>query len=161
MAATGLSRAASTPNHRPQRTPAAFVDLDPSLPAPSEPLSQVVRQRRSPRHGEEVELVATRGARVDASRHRRRPVVAGRVPVIRHHEGAGRAIAAELHRYRERHGAYPPSLVDAGIVPPSHGYGPWQYEPGDNGFSLAVGDYARDGFVLIYNHANGTWGIDR
>lgn len=72
----------------------------------------------------------------------------------------GDQMIALIERYRELHGEYPPSLVDAGITPPIHGYEPWQYQRGGDYFILAVGDYARDDFVLYYISGKHGWYLD-
>jgi hypothetical protein len=60
-----------------------------------------------------------------------------------------RAVAA-VERFRSENGRYPESLAEAGAELPPTRYGPWRYTPDGGGFCLAVGDYARDGFVFYY-----------
>lgn len=72
----------------------------------------------------------------------------------------GESMIAAVEVYRQRHGEYPPSLADAGVAPPAVGYGPWRYLRTGAYFSLAVGDYGRDGFVLSYVSGGRGWYLD-
>ncbi|QEL14247.1 hypothetical protein [Limnoglobus roseus] len=72
----------------------------------------------------------------------------------------GERMIAAVERYRTQHGEYPATLEDAGITPPSHGYGPWQYGHNDNSFWLIVGDYGKDWFVLSYVSGDRGWYLD-
>lgn len=73
----------------------------------------------------------------------------------------GETLIVAIEGHRLRHGAYPSSLAAVGIDPPSHGYGPWQYDRGEAYFSLAVRNYGRDGFVLSYVSGGRGWYLDQ
>jgi hypothetical protein len=69
-----------------------------------------------------------------------------------------------LEQYRAAHGEYPSRLEDAGIPTPSTRYGALRYEAsrdsaGNPRYWLAVGDYARNGFVSTWRSERGAWGL--
>ena len=66
-----------------------------------------------------------------------------------------------IERFRQANGRYPASLAEASCSPRADTHGRWQYEvwPDGTTFSLKVGDYERDGFVL-YLGDDGKWRVD-
>lgn len=70
--------------------------------------------------------------------------------------------APVLERYRQAHGEYPPTLQAAGIATPATRYGPLQYTPrratdGTPAYSIAFGDYFRNGFSAWWESESGKW----
>ena len=73
--------------------------------------------------------------------------------------------APALERYRQTHGAYPPTLEAAGIATPRTEYGPLQYtawrtREGAPAYSVSFGDYYRNGFTAYYDSRQGEWQLD-
>ncbi|MEM6471245.1 MAG: hypothetical protein AAF802_16915 [Planctomycetota bacterium] len=73
----------------------------------------------------------------------------------------GQPIADALTTYNSKHGAYPPSLLDAGVTVHPTFYGEWRYRVSEGGQSctLAVGDYSRYLFEVWWTPEKG-WYID-
>jgi hypothetical protein len=67
-----------------------------------------------------------------------------------------------LDVYRREHGRYPTALAEAGCAPRWNAYGGWQYEPRSDGqsWSLRVGSYSEDGFVLERSTGDASWSWD-
>jgi hypothetical protein len=69
-----------------------------------------------------------------------------------------------LEAWRAAHGEYPSTLEEAGIQVPATPYGPVRYQAyrdaaGIPRYSLAVGDYVRNGFVDTWRSERGEWGL--
>lgn len=66
-------------------------------------------------------------------------------------EAVGDHMIEALEAHHARTGTYPVSLEAAGIVPEPNNFGGWHYSSGGAGafFTLWVGEYNRDGFVLM------------
>jgi hypothetical protein len=74
----------------------------------------------------------------------------------------GDRIVAALESYRAVKDAYPVRLEDAGVRPAWNRFGGWEYESRDDGrhWSLSVGDYMSDGFVLYRSSERPDWSVD-
>jgi len=74
----------------------------------------------------------------------------------------GDRIVAALESHRAVKDAYPARLVDAGVHPAWNRFGGWDYESRDDGrhWSLSVGDYMSDGFVLHRSSEQPVWSVD-
>jgi hypothetical protein len=74
-------------------------------------------------------------------------------------------ITPALERYRQAHGAYPPTLEAAGVKPPQTRYGPLRYhvgrvQPTPPYYSLSFGDAQTNGFVAHWDSKTGEWTRD-
>ena len=74
----------------------------------------------------------------------------------------GEAFMASIEHYAGQHdGAYPPSLVAAGVEAPKTRWGRWEYHLKPDGkVSVSIGDYGHDGFTLFWQPGYG-WYLDR
>lgn len=74
----------------------------------------------------------------------------------------GDSIIAALEAYRREHGRFPATLAEADLAPRWNRYGGWSYAPRDGGrsWSLQVGEYDRDGFVLYRQAGDENWQWD-
>jgi hypothetical protein len=73
--------------------------------------------------------------------------------------------APALERYRQDHGAYPPTLEAAGIATPRTKYGPLRYTPGrakdgTPAYSIAFGDYFLNEFTAWWDSESREWYLD-
>lgn len=73
--------------------------------------------------------------------------------------------APALERYRQMHGAYPPTLAAAGVATPETIYGPleyraWRDKDGTPRYSVSYGDYNRNGFSASWSSETKKWYVD-
>lgn len=76
------------------------------------------------------------------------------------------SIAPTLERYRQTHGAYPPTLEAAGIKTPETRYGQLHYEArrendGTPVYSISFGHYLNNGFVTWWDSDSRKWYLDQ
>jgi hypothetical protein len=83
-------------------------------------------------------------------------------PPIRELKRDGNRMVEAFERFRSANGHYPDSLGEVGVMPPTTRYGRWRYQLDGGDFTLAVGEYKRDGFVLHYSTylGRGQWHIN-
>jgi len=79
-----------------------------------------------------------------------------------HYTNGVKPVIKQLEAYKANNGVYPSDLATAGITLPEAGYGGWKYASLDNNtrFSLSIGDYGRNGFVLYWDSIYGNWTMD-
>jgi hypothetical protein len=76
-------------------------------------------------------------------------------------QAQGQVLVDAAERYKAQTGRYPNTVEQAGVATPVSRYGRWQYktDSGGKSFSLSVGDYERDGFVMYWTDRG--WSIDQ
>lgn len=76
----------------------------------------------------------------------------------------GKPLSDSVESFYKIKGYYPDSLSEIGIKSPSTPYGKFLYRKNSkeypDGFSITIGDYHRDGFVVYYSSNNKGWNMD-
>ena len=79
-------------------------------------------------------------------------------------ESQGARIVQCIQAFKAGSGRWPESLTETGLGPAdtSSRFGPWRYETRSTGhpWSLSVGDYERNQFILGWDHGTGSWSWD-
>ena len=70
----------------------------------------------------------------------------------------GDAIVERLEAWRDATGSFPAELPEDLDLEDGAYYGGWQYDVGEDGFLLVVGDYAEHGFTM--SRSLGGWYVD-